>query len=315
MIQRQQPQRQVNIVPQILFLSLTFIAAVGGTYLALHLFGNQSDPSAIPQVITVEVIVTATPLPTKIATAVANAAQRAQVDLPADIAAETNGNQASGIDPNALGARNIALSTPTVSIAGGPVISSACEFYHVLEGDSAYFIALRKNVEMEDLLRVNGMTIDSAPNLQIGQRLLIPHAGCRVDQSTGQPVPVAPAATATPPRAATSAPVSVLFEIVAAEGLGDITAESIRLQNRGDTVNISDWTISDADGNVFTFYNMLLFPQSTVILYTRGGTATADARFWGRDESVWEAGEDLTLRDAQGRLLQTLTLPGAAADA
>ena len=186
------------------------------------------------------------------------------------------------------------------------------EFYTVLAGDSAYFIALRKSVELNDLLRANGMNVDSAANLQIGQRLLIPHPGCRIDERTGQPIPVAPGVTATPAVAATSTPVNAQFAIVSAVGLGDITSEAIRLQNNGATVNISDWTISDSAGNAFTFYNTLLFPQSSVILYTRDGTATADARFWGKDESVWEAGEELTLRDAQGRILQTLTLPAGA---
>ena len=315
MIQRQRPERQLNIVPQLVFLTLTFVAAVSGAYLALHLFTAQNEGSQIPQIITVEVIITTTPLPTKFATAAPEGAQRAQVDLPADIAAEASSGQTGAIDPSALGARDVAISTPTISVAGGPVFNSACEFYTVLAGDSAYFISLRKNVDLDDLLRVNGLTLDSAPNLQIGQRLLIPHPGCRVDQSTGQPISVALPDTATPAPAATSTPVTTQFEIVAAESLGDITAEALRLQNNGDTVNISDWTLSDSSGNTFTFYNLLLFPQTSFILYTRSGTATADARFWGLQESVWEPGEALTIRDAQGRVLQRLTLPNPETDA
>lgn len=311
MIQRQRPERQSRLVPQLVFLTLTFLAAVAGTYFALTVFVPSNQVSAVPQIITVEVIITATPLPVKVVTAAPADGQRQQIELPADIAAEAGDGQTGAIDPNALGARDVGLSTPTVVIAGGPVINSACEFYTVLAGDSPYFIALRKNVELDDLLRANGMTVDSAVNLQIGQRLLIPHPGCRIDERTGEPIPDAPVATATPVIAASSTPVTAQFEIIEADGLGDITAESIRLQNNGGTVNISDWTLSDSSGNSFTFYNMLLFPQTSVVLYTRSGTATADARFWGRDESVWEAGEALTLHDAQGRTLQTLTLPAA----
>ena len=309
MIQRQRPERQTRLVPQLLFLTLTFIAAVSGTYLALRLFGNQDERSQIPQIITVEVIITATPLPTKFATVAPAEGQRAQVDLPADIAAEARDGQTGALDPSALGARDAALSSPTVAVAGGPVINSACEFYTVLAGDSAYFIALRKNVELDDLLRVNGMTVDSASNMQIGQRLLIPHPGCRVDDRTGEPISVAPAATPTPVLVATSTPVPAQFEIIEAEGIGDITAEAIRLQNNGEAINISNWTLTDSAGNTYTFYDTLLFPQTSFVLYTRSGTSTADARFWGKQESVWEPGEELTLRDAQGRILQTLTLP------
>lgn len=309
MIQRQRPQRQFSILPQLFFLTLTFIAAVGGTYFALHVFGDRAERNAVPEIITVEVIITATPLPTKLATLAPAGGERAQVDVPADIAAETGAGQTGAIDPSALGARDVALSTPTVSVAGGPVINTACEFYTVLAGDSAYFIALRKNVDLNDLLRANGMTANTAANLQIGQRLLIPHEGCRIDERTGQPIPAAPVATATPVITATATPVTANFEVVEVEGLGDITAESIRLQNKGSTVNISDWTLADSSGNTYTFFNTLLFPNTSVILFTRSGTATADARFWGKQESVWEPGEELTLRDAQGRILQTLTLP------
>ena len=309
MIQRQRPERQTRLLPQLIFLTLTFIAAVSGAYLALHIFSNQNERSPIPQIITVEVIITATHLPTKLATLAPANGQRDQVDLPADIAAEARSGQAAALDPRALGARDAALSTPTPVIAGGPVINSACEFYTVLAGDSPYFIALRKNVELADLLRVNGMTVDSATNLQIGQRLLIPHPGCRIDDRTGQPIPVAPAATPTPIVAATDTPVTSQFEIIEAVGIGDITAEAIRLQNNGAAVNISDWTLTDSAGNAYTFYDTLLFAQTSLILYTRSGTSTADARFWGRQESVWEPGEEMTIRDAQGRILQTLTLP------
>lgn len=312
MIQRQRPQQQQKILPQIIFLALTFLAAVSGTYLALTLYESQREGVEIPQIITVEVIYTATPLPTKLATAV-SAAQRAQVDLPADIAAEAEGASGRAIDPGALGARDVAISTPTPSIAGGPIIDSTCEFYTVLAGDSAYFIALRKGVELDDLLRANGLTVNTASGLQIGQRLLIPHPGCRVDERTGQPLPVTLAPSSTPLPTATSTPALPQFEIQAAQGLGDITAEAIRLQNIGGNINISDWTLSDADGNSYRFRDVLLFPQTGVVLYTRSGTSTANARFWGREESVWSAGEVLTLADPQGRVVQTLQLPGSGA--
>ena len=61
------------------------------------------------------------------------------------------------------------------------------------------------------------------------------------------------------------------FELVAAEGLGDITAESIRLRNIGDRANMTDWTLSDEDGNSFVFPVTLLFPQGEVVIYTRSG--------------------------------------------
>ena len=102
------------------------------------------------------------------------------------------------------------------------------------------------------------------------------------------------------------------FEIVAVEGLGDITAEGIRLRNIGERVNMSGWTLADEDGNRYTFPVTMLFPQSEIVIYTRSGTSTGDARFWGKDISVWEAGEGLTLSDDLGRALQTLRIPAPA---
>ena len=74
---------------------------------------------------------------------------------------------------------------------------------------------------------------------------------------------------------------------------------------------MSNWTLSDEDGNHFRFPVSMLFPDGEVVIYTRNGTSTGDARFWGRDASIWEAGETLTLSDEMGRALQTLQLPTA----
>ena len=93
-----------------------------------------------------------------------------------------------------------------------------------------------------------------------------------------------------------------------------LTAEAIRLRNIGDRVNMSNWTLSDEDGNSFTFPVTMLFPQGEVVIYTRSGTSTADARFWGKDESVWAAGEALIISDEAGRALQTLQIPAGTSE-
>jgi len=288
-------EQRASILPLLFFLVLTFLVAFAGTALALRLFGDSKEAVAIPQVITVEVLITATPQATK--SAVATASSGHESGAPA------------AINPNSLGARDAAISTQTVQIAGGPELRSSCKFYEVREGDSAYFIALRNSVELEDLLRYNNLTQETAIGLQVGQELLIPHAGCRIDWETGELVDVPPTAVPSPTTVPTSTPVAANFAIAEVEGLGDITAEGIRLQNMGDDINVSGWTLSDADGNSYTFRNLLLFAQRSFVLYTRSGTSTANARFWGREQSVWQPGEELTLSDTQGRVLQRLQLP------
>ena len=314
MIQRQRPKRRINILPQIIFLCLTFLAAVSGAYVALSLFWERTEQTEIPQIITVEFIITATPLPVKLVTAVPAAGQRPQVELPTGIAADARDGLAATIDPEALGARDVVISTPTVSIAGGPIQAQNCVYHSILSGDTPFGVALRYGADFQELLDVNDLTIETSQNLQIGDILVVPLKGCvqavAVDDTSAQE----PVAAEQPAIEPTSTPVSAQFEIVAVEGLGDITAESIRLRNIGDRVNMTNWTLSDSDGNSFIFPVTMRFPQDEIVIYTRTGTSTADARFWGKDESVWEAGEELTLRDEQDRVLLTLVIPATAED-
>ncbi len=313
MIQRQRPSRRVNILPQFIFLCLTFITALGGTYLALQLFADDVEPNQAPQIITVELIITATPLPTKLATSVPAGVQRPQVNLPADIAAETGDDTLATIDPFAIDAQDAGISTPSAEIVTVPLAPENCLYHILISGDTPYGVAQRYGAEFAEILAVNDLTVESSVYLQVGDRLKVPLVAGGCDSGAGSAEAqqnINPDQSPAP--AATSTPVSAQFELIEVEGLGDITAESIHLRNNdGSTLNISNWTLSDGDGNSFTFYETLLFPDSDVVIYTRSGASTAGALFWGREQSVWQAGEEMTLTDEQGRILQTLQIPAA----
>ena len=311
MIERPSSSRRKNILPQIVFLALTFLAAASGAYVALQLFGDESEQLDVPKIITVEIIITATPLPPKLVTALPAGARRAQVDLPLSLAEEAATEAAATIDADDLGARQIVLSTPTDASAGAPIQPQNCIYHAVLSGDTPYGVALRYGADFQQLLDVNDLTVETSLNLQIGDILIVPLEGCVDEVALGESPAQDTGADQAPTAEATSTPVNAQFEIVAVEGLGDITAEGIRLRNIGDRVDMSGWTLSDEDGNTFTFPVSMLFPQSELVIYTRSGTSTGDARFWGKDESVWEAGETLTLSDEAGRTLQTLQIPAA----
>ena len=312
MIEPSSASRRKNILPQLVFLALTFLAAASGAYLALQFFGAESDQTDVPEIITVEIVITVTPLPPKLVTVLPTGAQPAQVDLPLSLAEEAATEAAATIDAEDLGARPVALSTPTTSRAGAPIQAQNCIYHSVLSGDTPYGVALRYGADFQELLDVNDLTLDTSQNLQIGDILIVPLEGCLDESAQSDPPAQNSGAAQAPAAEATSTPVNVQFEIVAVEGLGDITAEGIRLRNSGDRVDMSNWTLSDEDGNRFTFPVSMLFPQGEVVIYTRSGTSTGDARFWGRDASVWEAGETLTLSDELGRALQTLQIPAAA---
>ena len=78
MIERSSTSRRMNILPQIVFLALTFVAAALGAYVALRLIEGEEQEPEVPFVITVEYIITATPLPPKLVTALPTGLQRTQ---------------------------------------------------------------------------------------------------------------------------------------------------------------------------------------------------------------------------------------------
>ncbi len=315
MIQPQRDPRSTKLFPQFVFLCLTFLAAVIGTFVGLRLFGEESQRSEIPAVITVEVIITTTPLPAKLVTAVPAADTRQQVAVPADIAAEAAPESAATLDAQQFGARDAVLSTPTPVIDDGPLRNQRnCLIHTIRSGDSPYSVSIEYFVELDLLMEVNELTDQTARALKVGDQLIVPLPGCIVNgvAVAGSIEPIVIVATQAPSPTPTSVPSQL--EIAAVEGLGDITAEGIHLRNAGEQLNISEWQLADSDGNSFRFGQKLLFADAEVAVYTRSGISTGSAWFWGRDQSVWEPGESITISDSLGRTLQTLQIPGAGSD-
>ncbi len=301
MIQRQRPKRRNSFLPQIIFLILTFITAVTGVYVALQLFVSNDDTNAIPVIITVEVIITATPGPTAIRALVPAGNVAGQVDLPSGLAGSGTAGTIATVDAEQIGAVDVILSTPTPE-GSGIFISDNCRYHTLVSGDTPFGVAERYGADPNLLLEVNNLTLQSAVSLQVGDRLLVPLDGCNVEglvSSSG----------GTGTSAETSATGEVAINIADIEGIGDITAEGIHLRNDGRELNITGWTLSDSSGASYEFPELLLFPDVEIIIYTRSGTSTGYALFWGRDESVWEEGDELTLTDADGQVRKTLNIP------
>jgi len=217
------------------------------------------------------------------------------------------------VDAARLGAVDAAISTPTVE-AGGEFLSDNCKFYTVQGGDTPFGIAERWGANPYLLLEVNNPTLETATSLQIGDRLIVPLPGCNVEGQIIDAGGATSAANSAAAANATSAPSQVLIEIASVEGIGDITAEGIRLRNTGGEINISGWTLNDADGNIYTFPGLLLFADAGIAIYTRSGASTEGALFWGSDQAIWQAGEQLTLTDRDGQVRKTLQIPTDASN-
>lgn len=340
MIEKQRPQRR-SIIPMLLFLVLVFIVAIGGTYIALQLFGDgpsEGRANVVPEVVTVAIVITTTPNPSPQVIVVTATNQPGQVELPdgLEVASGISGAEPGAtLDATSLGASGADVdSEAQAATVNGTALPENCILHTIVEGDTPFGIAEQYGVNPFLMLEANNLTEETSSLLQIGDTLLVPLEGCEVDlPPTETPTPTASdtpdpdsitatpeetaevtsevEATITPSPTITLAPTATnaQIEIVDVEGIGDITAEGIRLRNTGNTINVTGWTLTDSSGNEFSFPEQLLFSNAEVTIYTRSGTNTPVALFWGRDEPIWEEGDVLTLSDSTDQIQATIRLP------
>lgn len=293
-------------------------------------FGTQQPDSQI--VITVPILITTTPQPqgtqaVRIVTATPLPGTPGFVALPTGLIDDFNGTVAAAptIDP-ALIAGNTGLQETATALPPN------CILHTVVEGDTPYGIAEQYGADGATLMAVNGMDDTAASLMQIGDVLIVPLEGCSltappVDEATeaadaavtsaepltpGTPT-TAPTLSPTPsntptatlPPTATNAQV----EIVRVLSPGDINAEGVDVRNNGAVVDLTGWKLSNAAGVSYTFPQQRLFTGSVLSVYTRVGTDTPTAKFWGRDTALWSSGATLTLVDAAGRVQSTFIVP------
>jgi LysM repeat protein len=192
-----------------------------------------------------------------------------------------------------------------------PIPEDGCQRYFVQSGDTASTIATRFEVSLSELFILNG--INDQTILQIGDELLIPSPECEPEippTATPSPQPtfnltiVAP--TATLPIIAEESQV----QIVNILNPGDITAEQVEIENQGGEINLFGWTLSDGQGNIYTFPDVRLVPSGIIRISTRAGTNTPGFLYWNQNSPVWEIGEVATLSNAAGIIQSTFEVGG-----
>ncbi|MEE8389357.1 MAG: LysM peptidoglycan-binding domain-containing protein [Anaerolineae bacterium] len=182
--------------------------------------------------------------------------------------------------------------------------------YTVQEGDTLGAIAQTYDISMEDLMAANEIT---DPNLlQIGQTLIIPSAPLTsptTDPSVEtSPEPATTGSSPTPLPTLTPSG-SPLIEISQVLGAGNLATEVVVMGNQGGADSLEGWTLSDAEGNTFTFPAITLFPDAQMRLHSIPGRSTPSDLYWGREAPAWNEGELITLRDRTGNVVDTYIVP------
>lgn len=200
-----------------------------------------------------------------------------------------------------------AASTPHAPATASPTAPSAPSLYTVQAGDALGVIAQTYDVSIEDLMTANGIT---DPNmLYVGQTLVIPAGGLSAPTAAApfesSPI-VTPLVTPLPTLTPSGPP---LLEIAQVLGCGDLAAEVVIVGNQGGVASLEGWTLSDVEGNIFTFPAITLFTGAQVRVHSTAGSHTPSDLYWGRTEAAWGGGELITLRDAAGNVVDTYIVP------
>lgn len=200
-----------------------------------------------------------------------------------------------------------AASTSHAPAAVSPTAPSAPLQYTVQAGDALGVIAQAYGVSIEDLMAANSIT---DPNmLYVGQVLIIPVGGLAVPTAAAplesSPI-VTPLVTPLPTLTPSGPP---LLEIAQVLGCGDLAAEVVIVGNQGGVANLEGWTLSNVEGNTFTFPALTLFTGAQVRVHSTVGSNTPGDLYWGRTEPAWNGGELITLRDAAGNVVDTYIVP------
>ena len=303
------------------FIVLTAIISVATTVIVLSAISPQSQSQPQERLVTFIVKITTTPGSTQ-TPYIITVLPAGVADVPTGVfeTPDLTRSPVATIDAEALDANPAAQGTVTS-------LPENCIPHVIEEGDTPFGIAELYGVNGFTLMAVNGLTEETATLLQVGDVIIVPLPGCELEPPpTSEPSNTPAASTAggeeteepeftltpSPSPTITLAPTAAnaQIEIVDVVSRGDITAEAVRIRNLGETVNVTGWTLSDSDGNVYEFpKDQLIFSNAEVTVYTRTGQNTPVVFFWGRDTAVWNPGDVLTLTDNNGRVQATQRLP------
>ncbi len=200
--------------------------------------------------------------------------------------------------PAAQSAQTAATATPEqiAATATTPAQGGTPEVYLVQAGDSLLGIALKFGLTIDALMQANNLT--NPDFVFVGQRLAIPGAGSA--SATG-------AGAAAPATAPTPASDGLALRV---EQAGNLAQEQVQVVNDSDSaLNLQGWTLSREGGPVYTFGNLPIFPGGSVRVHSGNGESNSINLYWALSESVWSSGAVARLRNPEGTVVASVTVP------
>jgi LysM repeat protein len=175
--------------------------------------------------------------------------------------------------------------------------------YVVQPGDTLGIISQQFDILLIDLLEANGIT--DANFVNAGDTLVIPVIGA--ETSTPFPTETPDLDTIPSPIPTLPSPGEVMVEIMEVFSPGDLNEERVSLINSGERqVNLSNWQLEDGQGHIYVFGTVTLFGNGVeLIVHTRIGQSGLLDLFWGLNEAIWQTGDTVLLRDAEGTVRAT----------
>ncbi len=212
-------------------------------------------------------------------------------------------------DSNAISSQPTQAVATAVPIDIAPTATPLPEgpLIHIVSaGETLGIIAEQYGVTVEEIVANNQLA--DANSIFQGQELTIS------DENQGSEAVAeeeAEVATATPLPTIAVQIGDTTFDISSISGVGDISAEQVLLVNIGaNTVLLSGWTLSNDQGNTYTFEDVTLFGNGAgVTLHSGQGEKSPTDLYWGRESAAWSAGQILILRDDQGNLQTEKVVP------
>ena len=176
-----------------------------------------------------------------------------------------------------------------------------------------YWENIRNAEKPYTLITVNNSAspVVSSPTIEIDYNILMtPTSPIQVNN------PINSSATSQVTADVTSQPTippvrDLLVSISDVIGTGDINSEAVYIKSNADTaVQLENWTLEDADGNVYTFPNIQIIRKGIIVpLYSRSGHNTPFELYWGLTEAAWQSGETVVLKDPDGNIQATYRIP------